>query len=837
MRTSLPSSGARVMSDVLEHVDTAFVFDITGLDPAEGRLFGGKATGLARMVDAGIPVPPAFVISTDAFRAYHAGGRRLPDTLPVQLDEAIARLSAQAGRPFGGDGAAKDPLLVSVRSGAQVSMPGMMDTVLNLGLDARSAAAVIDRTGRRAFVIDTWLRFWKMYAEIVLGLDGEDFVHALSEARAAAESDGGDLAGLEAAVVDYISDQGEEAPTDPRTQLDRVIAAVFASWNSPRAKAYREHQGISHDLGTAVTVQAMVFGNVDEDSGSGVAFSRNPNTGDAAVYGEYLPGRQGEDIVAGTSTPVDLASDDGRYAALRQVLTGHARTLEALYGDAVDIEFTIESGNLYLLQVRPAKRTAAAAVRIAADLVAEGVIAPAAALKLVSAEQVKRLLRPVFEPGQLAAAKPIVSGIGSSPGQASGIAILDSDRAAERAAAGEDVILVRPTTSPLDIRGMLAANGILTAKGGALSHAAVVSRALDKPCIVGCEAIAIDTEARSFSVNGRTYVEGDPIAIDGTTGQIFDRALELVAPEGGSSSLAQLLEAADKLSGAQVWANALPHGNAPSVPGVAVVNLADVAIAQGLIDPLIEGVIAHGQGQDPTASMLENVVLEIGKAIDASSDLPVHVRFPQPGSSRARFLIPQWPELDQRLFLPLGNLAYQRAMLKGLSEAVGGKSGHVTALLGGVTDSLEWKRYQAEVASTSSLAAGIVIQNAAGLEAAPAMVETGAVLWIDLDEIVDSAHGFVPKAYISSSVLEDYVDQGLMAGNPRRKLRPFLMSLLDALMAVREASERVGVLLSSDVDPAMVRGLYAQGFRLFSVPPGQREMLRLVLGQASGEQL
>ena len=822
------------MSEVQEQADTAFVFDITRIDPTQGRLFGGKATGLARMVNAGIPVPPAFVISTDAFRAYHAGGRRLPLALQTQLNEAIASLSAQAGRPFGGDAATGNPLLVSVRSGAQVSMPGMMDTVLNLGLDARSASAVIQRTGRRAFVIDTWLRFWKMYAEIVLGLDGEDFVHALSAARATAESGGNNLAGLETAIVEYIASQGEAAPTDPRTQLDRVISAVFASWNSPRAKAYREHQGISHELGTAVTVQAMVFGNVDENSGSGVAFSRNPNTGEAVLYGEYLAGRQGEDIVSGTSTPVDLATDDARHAALREELTGHARTLEALYGDAVDIEFTLEAGNLYLLQVRPAKRTAAAAVRIAADLVAEGVLTAAAGLKLVSAEQVKRLLRPVFEPEQLAVARAIAAGIGSSPGQASGVAVLDSDRAAERAAAGEAVILVRPTTSPLDIRGMLAANGILTAKGGALSHAAVVSRALDKPCIVGCESLVIDAEARSFTINGKTHVEGDALAIDGTSGHIYGQALELVAPESESSSLAQLLEAADRLSDAQVWVNALPHGAAPSVPGIAVVNLTDVAIAQGLIDRLIEGVIAHGQGEDPTASLLEHVALEIGKTIDASSGFPVHVRLPQPGSSRARFLIPQWPELDQRLFLPLGNLAYLRAMLKGLSEAVGNKSSHLTALLGGVTDALEWKRYQGEVASTHHLSAGLVIQNAAGLEAAPAMVTTGAVLWIDLDEIVHSVHGFVPKPYISNSVLEAYVDQGSMADNPRQKLRPFLTSLLDTLMAVPGATERVGILLSSDVEPGSVRGLYAQGFRRFSVPPGQREMLRLILGQAAG---
>ena len=825
------------MSEVLEHVETAFVSDIAALDPTEARLFGGKATGLARMLGAGIPVPAAFVISTDAFRAYHAGGRRLPGALRGQLDEAIAKLSARACRAFGGDGTTTDPLLVSIRSGAQVSMPGMMDTVLNLGLDACSASAVIARTGRRGFVIDTWLRFWKMYAEIVLGLSGEDFVHALAGVRAAAESDEGSLADLQAAIVDYITDQGDEAPIDPRTQLDRVICAVFESWNSPRAMAYREHHGISHDLGTAVTVQAMVFGNVDENSGSGVAFSRNPNTGEAILYGEYLPGRQGEDIVSGTTTPVDFAADDGRHAPLRAALTEHARTLEALYGDAVDIEFTVESGTLYLLQVRPAKRTAAAAIRIAADLVAERVLAPAAGLKLVSAAQVKRLLQPVFEPEQLAAAKAIASGVGSSPGQATGVAVLDSDRAAERAAAGRDVILVRPTTSPLDIRGMLAAKGILTAKGGALSHAAVVSRALDKPCVVGCEALVIDADARSFQVNGRTYVEGQPIAIDGVTGQIFDRALDLVAPERGSSSLAQLLEMADRVSRAQVWVNALPQGGEPRVPGIAVVNLADVAIAQGLIDRLIEGVVAHGRGEDPTARLLKDVVFQIGRTIDTPYNLPVHVRLPHPGSSRARLLIPQWPELDQRLFLPLGNLAYLRAMIQGLSEAVGEKSGRVTALLGGVTDRLEWKKYQDEVALMPSLSAGIVIQNAAGLEAAPDMVGSRGVLWIDLDEIVHSVHGFVPKAYFANSVLEEYVELGLMVSNPRQGLRPFIKALLDRLMAVPGATERVGVLLPSDVDPGLVRGLYGQGLRMFSIPPGQREMMRLVLGQASGAPL
>jgi pyruvate,orthophosphate dikinase len=835
------------MSDVLDKgegrpvSDTRYVYDIAVLDRTDGRLFGGKATGLARMASAGIPVPPAFAISTDAFRAWYAAGKRLPDALAVQLDDAIALLNEQAGRPFAGDGSAHDPLLVSVRSGAQVSMPGMMDTVLNLGLDARSADAMIARTGRRAFVIDTWMRFWKMYAEIVLGLDGEEFVDALAPARVVAEVPDGDLTVLETAVVDYIVEQGEEAPTDPRTQLDRAIAAVFSSWNSPRAKAYRDHQCISHDLGTAVTVQAMVFGNVDDNSGSGVAFSRNPNTGEAILYGEYLAGRQGEDIVSGTSTPVDLATHDGQHEALRNALSAHSHTLEALYGDAVDIEFTLEADKLYLLQVRPAKRTAAAAVRIATDLVAEGLLAPAGGLKLVTAEQVKRLLRPVFDSEQRASAPIVATGIGSSPGQASGVAVLDSDRAAERVAGGEAVILVRPTTSPLDIRGMLAANGILTAKGGALSHAAVVSRALDKPCIVGCQALVIDVDARSFVIDGNLFQEGDAIAIDGTTGQIYGRALDLATPESGSSSLPRLLEAADALSQAQIWVNSATESPAnkgvDAIPGVAVINLADVAIAQGLIGRLVEGVTALGQGNDPAGEMLSAVTLDIGKSIVASTRRPVHVRFPQPGSSRARFLIQRWPELDQRLFLPLGNPAFQRAMLNGLAGAVAGSKASVTALLGGVTDVAEWQRYQAEVALMPTLSAGLVIQNAAGLEAAPAMVASRATLWIDLDEVAHSAHGFLPKAYISNAVLDDYVSQGLMTSNPHQHLRPFLAVLLDQLIAVPGAVQTVGILCSSDVDPDLVRVLYGKGFRRFSVPPGQRDMLRLVLGQAVGEQL
>lgn len=804
-----------------------FVYGIETLDPDNGRLFGGKATGLARMAKAGIPVPPAFAISTDAFRAFQAGGRRLPEGLRIQLDISMSHLGDVVGRSFAGDGT-QDPLLVSVRSGAQISMPGMMDTVLNLGLDARSARAMIERGHNRLFIIDTWMRFWKMYVEIVLGLDAEDFQHALAPARAATEAEGGDLDALEQAIVAYIEEEGEEAPVNPREQLDRAIAAVFSSWNSPRARAYRDHQGIPHDLGTAVTVQAMVFGNADMNSGSGVAFSRDPNTGEPVLYGEYLPGRQGEDIVAGTATPIDLSRDDAGHGDLRVALAAHSRVLEQLYRDSVDIEFTVESGRLYLLQVRPAKRTAAAAVRIAVDLVAEGMLTPEEALERVSAEQVRRLLRPVFAPEQVAAAPIIACGIGSSPGQASGIAILDSDRAAEHAATGEPIILVRPTTSPLDIRGMIAASGILTAKGGSLSHAAVVSRALDRPCVVGCEVMDINPDARTFTVEGKVWREGDAISIDGTTGQIFEGRIDLVAPEGQLSALGAFLEIADSLSNASVWTTSI-SAQSSEAPGIAVVNMADVAITEGVISRFANGISQLESEPEAAARALGEAAGHVGAVVRAHAHgRPVHVRLPQPSSRRARFVVPDWLELDQRLFLPLGNPAYHRAILAGLAE--GGE--RLTVLLGGITDAAEWRRYLEDVSSFKNLEAGVVIQNAAGLEAVPDMLaQPGGQIWIDLAEVIDSAHGLVSEAYASAPVLDEYVEQTRMASHPRKVLRPFLAALFEKAAAAHD--RRVGILCSGGCDGDLLQTLSSFGYNRFSVPPEQRDLVRALLGQAS----
>lgn len=813
------------MPDLSNLAQTA-VHEVGSIDPSDTRRFGGKATGLARMVAAGIPVPPAFVIGTDVFHEYNHNGKRLPPSLIAQIEDALNDLGRRVGRKF----AAADgqPLLVSVRSGSQVSMPGMMDTVLNLGLDACSAKAMAEETGNRAFVIDTWMRFWKMYAEIVLGLDGEELGEEIEAVHQAAKVGDATFEALEAAVVAFIAAHVDTPPTDPRQQLEQVIAAVFSSWDSPRAKAYRQHQGIADDLGTAVTVQAMVFGNVDAESGSGVAFSRNPNDGNPALYGEYLAGRQGEDIVSGQMTPVDLSNAGSDYADLRGALEDYSRVLETLYGDAVDIEFTVEAGTLYLLQVRPAKRTAKAAIRIAADLIDEGK-SPEQAVQSVSAAQVRKLLRPVFDRTALAAVAQVGRGIGSSPGHASGIAILDADSAADRAAAGERVLLVRPTTSPLDIRGMLAADGIVTAKGGALSHAAVVSRALDKPCVVGCDGLQIDEETRTFMIGPHSFEEGDWLAIDGGTGDVFGGQIALVSMSGDEQYLARLLQQADRLSGAELW---IPDERAPTastgIAGIGVIGLTDLAIGRGLLAKWTGAML----DVEALGSELTSIAHDAVQAFLAEPrDLPVQLRLPCLVSERARALVEGWSSLDPRLFLPLGHLSFTRRLLKGIAEATAGSSTAVTVLLSGITTGAEWQEFAKIVQDFPALRAGFVIQNMAGLEVAAGMSDVGATMWIDLDALLKSANGLLPEPALSNSIVRDYARDGLIDDGASMIARPFLSGLLDALAARASQGAMIGVDCAKSEDLALVEALYRKGFRRFSVSTGQSEVVRLILGQ------
>jgi len=492
-------------------------------------LLGGKGAGLAEMSRVGLPVPPGFTITTAVCNAYLARGKTLPPGLMNEVRRALATVERKMGKRFGD---AKNPLLVSVRSGAKFSMPGMMDTVLNLGLNPETVRGLAALTGNERFAEDAYRRFVQMFGKIVLDVPGEKFEHLIEEqkrrvgAKLDTDLSAADLRELAGRFKDLIGrETGETFPTDPWQQLERAIRAVFDSWDGKRAIDYRNFNKIPHDLGTAVNVQTMVFGNMGDDSATGVAFTRNPATGEKGLYGEYLPNAQGEDVVAGTRTPHPISQLQSEMPAAYKQFLKLAQMLERHYKDVQDLEFTVERGKLWMLQTRSGKRTAQAAVKTAVDMVRERLITKDEALLRVDADQLYQLLLPRFVQEDKDAAdregKLLTRGLNASPGAATGIAVFDPDTAAERGGKGEAVILVRPETSPDDVHGMLVARGILTARGGATSHAAVVARGLGKPCVAGAEAIRVDLNARQFSVNGQVIRQGDPISIDGTTGEVF----------------------------------------------------------------------------------------------------------------------------------------------------------------------------------------------------------------------------------------------------------------------------------------------------------------------------
>jgi len=507
------------------------VYDFTEGNKDLKDLLGGKGANLAEMTNLGLPVPPGFIITTEACRYYLEQG-----STPAGLDEEIAahldQLESAMGRKLGDPA---DPLLVSVRSGAKFSMPGMMETVLNIGLSDESVQGLAKQAGNERFAWDAYRRLLQMFGKTVLDIDGEHFEHAIDEAKRAKgvrndlDLDAGDLQGLVETFKGIISTQaGRDFPQDPSQQLDLAIKAVFNSWNAPRAILYRRQERIPADLGTAVNVVAMVFGNLGMDSGTGVAFTRDPGTGAQGVYGDYLQNAQGEDVVAGIRNTVPLqdleAIDQASFDQLMQIM----RTLENHYRDLCDIEFTIERGKLWMLQTRVGKRTAAAAFRIAMQLVDQGLIDMDEAVRRVSGEELARLMFPRFDTS--AAVTKIATGISASPGAAVGKAVFDSARAVELAGRGERVILVRRETNPDDLHGMIAAQGILTSRGGKTSHAAVVARGMGKTCVCGAEELEVDTKARRFGAPGGVTVnEGDMISIDGTSGVIYSGEVPVVS--------------------------------------------------------------------------------------------------------------------------------------------------------------------------------------------------------------------------------------------------------------------------------------------------------------------
>lgn len=544
---------------------TKYVYDFVEGSAQLRDLLGGKGANLCEMARLGLPVPPGFVITTEACRQYYERGRQFPPGLWEEVREHLARLEEAVGRRLGD---AEAPLLVSVRSGARFSMPGMMDTILNLGLNDATVQGLARLSGDERFALDAYRRFLQAFGRIVFGAPGEAFEEELARARAEAgvQSDaelGPDhLRRLIERFKAIIQEQtGQTVPDDPLQQLERAVRAVFESWNNQRAIAYREHHGIPHHLGTAVTVQAMVFGNLGWDSATGVAFSRSPADGTKELYGEYLPNAQGEDIVSGARTPKPIAEMAREFPQAYRELRETARRLEEHYRDVQDIEFTIERGKLYILQTRSAKRTALAALRSAVDMVQTGLITKEEALRRLPASQLPSLLMPRFldqaKRRALAEGRLLGRGLAASPGAAVGRLALDLEGVRRLRQEGHEVVLVRPETSADDVPAILEATAVVTSRGGITSHAAVVTRGLGKPAVVGCSDIRVDPAWRRLYANGRQVAEGEEVSVDGFSGEVFLGPIAVVQPDiEQEGSLSLFLSWADEVRRLGVRANA-----------------------------------------------------------------------------------------------------------------------------------------------------------------------------------------------------------------------------------------------------------------------------------------
>jgi pyruvate,orthophosphate dikinase len=520
------------------------------------EVLGGKGAGLAEMTTIGIPVPPGFTIAS-SLCLHYLESNQFPKRLRVEVENSLQRLETATGKHFG-DG--DNPLLVSVRSGAAVSMPGMMETILNLGLNDLTVDGLARQSGNPRFAWDSYRRFVQMYGAVVFDLSKKPFEHLLEEQkqRCRVERDI-DLPVEEMQAVvrrfkEHIRHEtGREFPDDPLRQLWGAIAAVFESWNTRRAIDYRKLHDISDSMGTAVNVVAMVFGNLGEDSGTGVAFSRDPSTGEQVLYGEYLLNAQGEDVVSGSRTPLPISTLKERLPASYQELERVARTLERHFRDVQDMEFTIERGTMYMLQTRRGQRSGHAAVRIACEMVDEGLISEEEAVARIPPNDLDQLLHPTLDPR--AHLDLLTTGLPASPGAACGTAVFDADRAEKLGRAGQSVILVRRETSPEDFHGMVLAKAILTARGGMTSHAAVVARGMGKPCVAGAQALEVDEKHDRFAVNGRSVAEGDWITVDGSTGRVFAGQAALIAPEPSGNFL-RLMQWADRIRQLRVRVNA-----------------------------------------------------------------------------------------------------------------------------------------------------------------------------------------------------------------------------------------------------------------------------------------
>ncbi len=625
-------------------------------EPSSGGrdLLGGKGMGLAEMTQMGVPVPAGFTITTDACRAYMSNGKELPDGVAEEIEHYLGALEEKTGKRFGDT---NDPLLVSVRSGAAVSMPGMMDSILNLGLNDEAVVGLARATGNERFANDSYRRLIQMYGEVVDGIYADRFERALADlkkSRGASQDvdlSAHDLAGLiDTYRVIYREETGRDFPQDSREQLGRAVRAVFDSWDSPRAKVYRRTYDIPDDLGTAVNVVQMVFGNKGEQSGTGVAFTRDPSTGEPGLYGEFLANAQGEDVVAGIRTPEPLAHMEQKLPAAFAQLLDTMRRLEEHYRDMQDIEFTVEDNELYLLQTRSAKRTAAASVRAALDMADEGLISREDAIARIDPAQLDQLLHPMIDPA--ADWEVAAKGLNASPGAACGAIVLDADSAEERGKAGESVILVRWETTPDDIHGLIQAAGILTAHGGMTSHAAVVARGMGKPCVAGCEGLSIDMDARTITVGERTLSEGDLLTIDGSTGAVIVGEVPLVAP-AVNDDLQTILGWGDEHRALKVRANAdTPEDAAKArefgAEGIGLCRTEHMFMAEDRLPVVREMILADSEDgrREALDKLLPMQQGDFEAIFEAMAGLPVTIRLLDPPLHE--FLPPPAQVTDER---------------------------------------------------------------------------------------------------------------------------------------------------------------------------------------------
>lgn len=742
-------------------------------------LVGGKGFGLIRMTRMGLPVPPGIIISTQACWEYQKNGRQIGNDMWRGIVGQIQELEKEMNKQFGNP---QNPLLLSVRSGAPISMPGMMDTILNVGMTPEIAFALARESGNEAFGLDTALRFIKMFSETVLSVD-EDCLVEVEEMAERMKYGSLSLESMRKLfkLADHIVEKeaGTNIPLDPYDQLRLSVGAVFDSWFSPRAITYRKANKIPEEMGTAVVIQGMVFGNVGADSGTGVAFTRNPITGDNVIYGEYLSGAQGEDVVAGTRTPEPLDQLKESMPETYEQLVHLCRKLESAFKDALDIEFTIEKGKVYLLQVRSAKRTPIAAVKIAVDLVSEGVLTEFEGLQLVSPSQIKALTTTHFDQQEkrraLTEGRLLCRGNPSSPGHVAGKVVLNADRAVQMAKQGEKVILVRTVTSPTDIHGMIAAVGIVTAKGGSTSHAAVVARALPRPCVTGCQEIVIDEEGYTFAVGGRVIREGDTISIDGDTGEVFAGAIPLVRDVSLlANEIYIILSWADRVSTLSVgtvidsldqMASLENYGN----PNFIVCRL-ERLLVNGPYRNLLQRLRSDGYSEKIEQNVISAVSDMVSRVVQKGIKPNVVISLIDLQSKYLSGLLGQEQRVGFELPTTLADVQFIRAQLRGIDAGLK-RTGNVESLaiaLPRTQTCGEIQQFrdivQEVLGGTGSLKFGAMVQTPYALSKTRHLATHSNLIILDLQSVFEHYYG-IPIDVLRNEEIETYQKLGLMEGN------------------------------------------------------------------------